>query len=546
MYRLKSSGESCCFLSTGDLVISLFPRSLCWCVDGVARFAIRIQQHIYRFEFPHETDEDKAGVEAFKAVLSGVLYYERAPCPFIRGFAQEHAEELPSPKSKGRRRPSSKARHWQYDARWRPEDDPDYNSHRPGSSGSLGESESSASDATEDEYQADTPTEPMAPLRVDKKRPGVAAFIKSFDKYPLQVEPTRLKPQRPRPDTGQQPRPSESTNVDTPALVPASSKVVHARDESVATVTPATFGRPATPPPDASSSLSRTWVEAQPSPLTPPPSGTRQDKADTTSPVAALAATAVKESTGAERKDQGDEGDEDDRDDKDYKDDADGRNATDRTIFSTDSTEAERNVAPLEPRLETESSATPLAPVPEDAPIVQEAFSTTAPVTPERTVRESVRRRRTASPRSHQRFRSQEIPSYILDDVSSQRIAARASSSAATMNMLSKTFELMMSPPSGLLQIMVQIAARIRQYGASGAAVFSIKSMRRAMRAQGRALPGRWTSDDEDDSEPDEEDDDEKWAAGPNEDDEDDFGVPLGVETPARNRRMDWGSGPLQ
>ncbi|RMY54177.1 hypothetical protein D0865_04868 [Hortaea werneckii] len=103
------------------------PRSQCWCVDGVSKFAFRVlPDTYYRIELPGETPEDLEKVEELKLVLAKVLFYERSSCPFARGFHVEVNEDeaLKQPKGLGRQKSQGRAKRWtlQGEYSWKPED----------------------------------------------------------------------------------------------------------------------------------------------------------------------------------------------------------------------------------------------------------------------------------------------------------------------------------------------------------------------------------------------------------------------------------------
>lgn len=128
LYRLRGS---VCFLHSGALLLSLLPRSQCWCVDGDATFAMRIQSLIYRIELPHATAEDAALVADFRSVLSWVLQFEKTPCPFKRDSAHhiyrdDDGDDIEADGDERRRRasgapPTPKVRRWEFNEVWRPE-----------------------------------------------------------------------------------------------------------------------------------------------------------------------------------------------------------------------------------------------------------------------------------------------------------------------------------------------------------------------------------------------------------------------------------------
>lgn len=120
IYRVPGSVS---FLHSGALLHAILPRSQCWCVDGVSKFAFRVlPETYYRIELPGETAEDMELVEALKVTLKKVLFYERTPCPFARGFTVD----LPAEEVKVKKRNSVRegpAKKWRLEKTysWKPE-----------------------------------------------------------------------------------------------------------------------------------------------------------------------------------------------------------------------------------------------------------------------------------------------------------------------------------------------------------------------------------------------------------------------------------------
>lgn len=124
IYRIPGSVS---FLHSGTLLHAILPRSQCWCVDGVSKFAFRVlPETYYRIELPSVTEQDKDRVEQLIATLKMVLFYERTPCPFKRGFHVEldtdALEFVRQQQSKSSDRPLEPAKKWKLDGIWRPED----------------------------------------------------------------------------------------------------------------------------------------------------------------------------------------------------------------------------------------------------------------------------------------------------------------------------------------------------------------------------------------------------------------------------------------
>lgn len=119
IYRVPGSVS---FLHSGALLHAILPRSQCWCVDGVSKFAFRVlPDTYYRIELPGETEQARQEVEKLKVTLQKVLFYERTPCPFARTFSVE-VPELPEVRKK-RRKSSGPAKKWKLDRAysWKPE-----------------------------------------------------------------------------------------------------------------------------------------------------------------------------------------------------------------------------------------------------------------------------------------------------------------------------------------------------------------------------------------------------------------------------------------
>nr|POE93371.1 hypothetical protein CFP56_19383 [Quercus suber] len=147
IYRVPGSVS---FLHSGALLHAIMPRSQCWCVDGVSKFAFRVlPDTYYRIELAGQTPEDLELVEALKETLKKVLFYERTPCPFARTFSVDLPDPAPEVR-KSRRRHTGPAKKWKL-ARaysWKPEDGS--GSDRRGSEdGSTSEGNLSSEDETD-------------------------------------------------------------------------------------------------------------------------------------------------------------------------------------------------------------------------------------------------------------------------------------------------------------------------------------------------------------------------------------------------------------
>ncbi|KIV98615.1 uncharacterized protein PV09_09607 [Verruconis gallopava] len=120
IYRVPSSGVS--FLSSGPLLHPILKRSQCWLVDEQSKFVLRVREgQFYRIELPFASEMDKVFIEEFKRVLSTVLQYEKTPSPFRRGYVPEPSEPPKTPSRKSSK-PREKAKKWRLNKVWEPED----------------------------------------------------------------------------------------------------------------------------------------------------------------------------------------------------------------------------------------------------------------------------------------------------------------------------------------------------------------------------------------------------------------------------------------
>lgn len=178
IYRVPGSVS---FLHSGSLLHAIMPRSNCWCVDGVSKFAMRVlPDTYYRIELPGNTPEDLAKVEEFKITLQKVLFYERTACPFARTFQVDlPIEGEPKPRKK-RRRTDGPAKKWKLDKAysWKPEGwTPEQDAPSDGSSGSGTTSDEEGSSGSPEEL-ADGLAEHVAELNVNRPAPARKPTVK--------------------------------------------------------------------------------------------------------------------------------------------------------------------------------------------------------------------------------------------------------------------------------------------------------------------------------------------------------------------------------
>lgn len=151
VYRVPGSVS---FLNSGNLLHAILPRSQCWCVDGVSKFALRVlPDTYYRIELPGDTAEDREEVERLKLTLQKVCFYERTPCPFDRGFDVTIEDEAELEVRKKRRKSHGPAKKWKLDRAhsWKPEGwQPDARTGSGDEASGLGSSAGSDEDESED------------------------------------------------------------------------------------------------------------------------------------------------------------------------------------------------------------------------------------------------------------------------------------------------------------------------------------------------------------------------------------------------------------
>lgn len=178
IYRVPGSVS---FLHSGALLHAILPRSQCWCVDGVSKFAFRVlPETYYRIELPGETSEDLELVEALKVTLQKVLFYERTPCPFTRGFTVDlPVEEIKVKKRNSVRGGPAKKWRLQKTYSWKPEgweEEEELKKRLDPTSSQSGEDKRSEP-SDEDDAQSDQSGEE------DQDQPGVA-----------RISPAKLRP----------------------------------------------------------------------------------------------------------------------------------------------------------------------------------------------------------------------------------------------------------------------------------------------------------------------------------------------------------------
>ncbi|KAF7190650.1 hypothetical protein HII31_07809 [Pseudocercospora fuligena] len=182
IYRVPGSVS---FLHSGALLHTIMPRSNCWCVDGVSKFAMRVlPDTYYRIELPGETPEDLEKVEELKVTFAKVLFYERTACPFARTFSVDLPEEEEIKPKKRRRRTDGPAKKWKLDKAysWRPEGwTPDQDRPSDESSGSQTATDEEGSSSSTDD-QVEEAADQVTDMKITTpSRPSVRDRAKGFN-----------------------------------------------------------------------------------------------------------------------------------------------------------------------------------------------------------------------------------------------------------------------------------------------------------------------------------------------------------------------------
>ncbi|KAH6677481.1 inheritance of peroxisomes protein 1-domain-containing protein [Halenospora varia] len=99
--RIYRAPGSVAFLNCANALQPILPKSQCWCVDGDSKFVLQIRRPQYwRIEVPNKDLDEKQRVEELKEVLSKVLLFEKTPCPFQRHFTVQLPEAPQTPVKK--------------------------------------------------------------------------------------------------------------------------------------------------------------------------------------------------------------------------------------------------------------------------------------------------------------------------------------------------------------------------------------------------------------------------------------------------------------
>ncbi|KAK4228203.1 inheritance of peroxisomes protein 1-domain-containing protein [Podospora fimiseda] len=98
-FRIYRAPGSVAFLSCGAALQPILPKSQAWCVDEESsKYILQIRRPQYwRIEVPVEHDEDKQRAQVLREVLDKILQFEKTECPFQRSFTVELPERPQAP-----------------------------------------------------------------------------------------------------------------------------------------------------------------------------------------------------------------------------------------------------------------------------------------------------------------------------------------------------------------------------------------------------------------------------------------------------------------
>ncbi|KAK0714362.1 inheritance of peroxisomes protein 1-domain-containing protein [Apiosordaria backusii] len=96
-FRIYRAPGSVAFLSCGSALQPILKKSQVWCVDEESsKFVLQIRRPQYwRIEVPVEDPEDQRRAEVLREVFDQILQFEKTPCPFARSFTVELPEHTP-------------------------------------------------------------------------------------------------------------------------------------------------------------------------------------------------------------------------------------------------------------------------------------------------------------------------------------------------------------------------------------------------------------------------------------------------------------------
>ncbi len=94
-FRIYRAPGSVAFLNCGSALQPILPKSQCWCVDEASsKYVLQIRRPQYwRIEIPVAEPEDIERAKLLRQVLDSILQFEKTECPFNRSFTVD----LPEP-----------------------------------------------------------------------------------------------------------------------------------------------------------------------------------------------------------------------------------------------------------------------------------------------------------------------------------------------------------------------------------------------------------------------------------------------------------------
>ncbi|KAK4032381.1 inheritance of peroxisomes protein 1-domain-containing protein [Parachaetomium inaequale] len=101
-FRIYRAPGSVAFLSCGSALQPILPKSQAWCVDEESsKFVLQIRRPQYwRIEVPVEEQEDVRRAHQLRDVFDTILQFEKTECPFQRSFTVELPERPQTPVKK--------------------------------------------------------------------------------------------------------------------------------------------------------------------------------------------------------------------------------------------------------------------------------------------------------------------------------------------------------------------------------------------------------------------------------------------------------------
>ncbi|KFY34005.1 hypothetical protein V494_07140 [Pseudogymnoascus sp. VKM F-4513 (FW-928)] len=102
--RIYRARGSVAFINCRSVIQPVLPKSRCWCVDDDAtKFILQMRRPLFwRIEVPLDDPNHKEKSQELKDVLSQILLFEKTPCPFRRSF---HIELPEPPQTPVRKKP---------------------------------------------------------------------------------------------------------------------------------------------------------------------------------------------------------------------------------------------------------------------------------------------------------------------------------------------------------------------------------------------------------------------------------------------------------